>query len=99
VDKSIVVLAGLLALTGVGCGRAVSVENANSVIQVCRTHVRDIRKEFGNPDQIGMVAGLVTNEWMSRDRRMIVAFVNDIAVDVAVVSSGTTIELKNRCAK
>jgi hypothetical protein len=101
VNKRVGVLAGILALAGLGCGRAVTVENANSVIKVCQTPVQVIRKEFGPPDSIGMVAGMVTNEWrgFSSGQRMIVAFVNDIAVDVAIVPGNTVVEVKNSCAQ
>jgi hypothetical protein len=107
VDRRFVVLAALAASTAIDCNvgtiRPPTVENANAVIQICRTPVQVVRKEFGEPDEIGMVGGMVTNEWRAGwrggNRRMIVAFSYDIAVDVAVVPVNTVVELKNRCLR
>jgi hypothetical protein len=92
------VFGALAAATVSGCaGRPIDVKNANEVIRLCQTNVRQIRAEFGEPSNIGMLGGMVTNEWTSfSGNKMIVAFVNDIAVDIAVYDKGI-VELKNRC--
>jgi hypothetical protein len=97
-DGRTLVLAGVLACAAAGCGRPITVQDVNQVVHVCQTDVKTIRNEFGEPSVIGMMGDLVTNTWkgMSGETKMVVAFANDIAVDVVVNPAGL-VELKNRC--
>lgn len=84
---------------GLGCMRQISVENVENVIETCKSDVDVVRKEFGDPDEIGKIGDLITNEYRRMGKKLIVAYdSNDIVVDVAVNPSGL-IELKNRCRK
>ncbi len=77
-----------------GCPRPITVKNVNEVIHVCHTDVKTVRDAFGMPLSVGMMNGVVTNLYSG----MIVAYKNDIVVDVVVNPPGI-VELQNRCAR
>ncbi len=97
--RGIYVVAGVgVALSCGGCHRQVTVKNVDEVIHVCKTNVKTVRDEFGPPDRIGEMNGLVTNEYVAMSGRMIVGFVHDVVVNVVVNPAGM-VKLQNRCTK
>src|SRR4051794_2865543 len=76
--------------------RDISVADAKSVIHVCETEYRVVEKEFGDPDDMGMMGPLTTYTWTSLGQRMIIAVSHGVIVDVAVNPSGL-VHFQNRC--
>lgn len=103
--RRVVTVVGTMAVLMSGaCHRAITVASVNQVIHVCKTRVQTVRKEFGRPDKIGEMGGMVTNEYDHGGTMgespvaMMVAYVNDVVVDVAVNPAGL-VEMQNRCVK
>jgi hypothetical protein len=62
--RKVVTIVGTVAVLMCGaCHPAITVTNVNKTIHVCQTRVQTVRKEFGNPDKIGEMGGMVTNEY------------------------------------
>jgi hypothetical protein len=89
-------LAGASVLR-LGCVRNpnVDLKRVNEVIHVCKTDVRTVRAAFGPPNWVGMMNGVVTNQYA--DPVMIVAYQNDIVVDVVVNPPPGLVSIGNRC--